>query len=103
MAATSSAPLPAAWTRILEQIETALASSLNQAQDPAQFAPSAQLPNPVDEPDLNPAWNEALATAESSASASEMELARAERMLRDWLAAVQSSRARLEAAAFLRI
>ncbi len=103
MAAMSSAPLPAEWTRILEQIETALATSLNQAPDPASFAAPAPATACVPEPERNPAWARALETAATSATSSENELARVEQMLRDWLSAVQSSRARLEAAAFLRI
>jgi hypothetical protein len=103
MAAMSSAPLPAEWTGILEQIETALAMSLAQAPDPASFAAGAPAHASITEPELNPAWAQALETAAASATPSEQELVRAEQMLRDWLAAVQSSRARLEAAAFLRI
>jgi hypothetical protein len=103
MAAMSSAPLPPEWTRILEQIETALAMSLNQAPDPATFAAAPPAHASITEPVLNPAWAQALETTAASATSSEQELARAEQMLRDWLAALQSSRARLEAAAFLRI
>ncbi|CAN5440504.1 hypothetical protein BH10PLA2_BH10PLA2_14710 [soil metagenome] len=103
MATTNSAPLPPAWTKILEQIETALSNSLNQVPECGGEVSSAAPLTLVAEPEPNANWPRALATAESSASASETELARAEQMLRDWLEAVQSSRARLEAAAFLRI
>jgi hypothetical protein len=103
MATTNSAPLPPAWTKILEQIETALSASLNQIPQEEDDSPSVATMTFGPEPEPNANWPRALATAEASASASETELARAEQMLRDWLAAVQASRARLEAAAFLRI
>ncbi len=103
MAATSSAPLPQAWSRILEQIEVALSSSLAQVAEPAKAPSLTKNPPSLSAPEQNAAWPKALATAEASAAASEAELARAEQMLRDWLAAVQASRAHLEEAATRRI
>lgn len=100
MAATSSAPLPPAWNRILEQIEAALSKSLSEIPEIAASAGPAALAPPLHEPELNSGWSIALTTADASAKASEAELARAEQMLRDWLGAVQTSRARLEAMAF---
>jgi hypothetical protein len=96
MAATTSAPLPAAWSRILEQIETALSSSLSQVAEPAKMPSFANPALCLAAPEQNASWPKALATAEASAAASEAELARAEQMLRDWLAAVRASRAHLE-------
>jgi hypothetical protein len=103
MAATTSAPLPSAWSRILEQIETALSTSLSQIAEPARPESFTKFPPPLSAPEPNDAWPKALATAEASAAASEAELARAEKMLRDWLAAVQASRAHLEDAVAQRI
>jgi hypothetical protein len=103
MAVPTSLPLPPAWSRILEQIETALANSLSQVPEPARAAILTKPVPSLAAPEVNAAWPKALATAEASAAASEAELARAEQMLRDWLAAVQASRAHLEDATTLRI
>ena len=103
MAAPISPPLPPAWSRILEQIEGALTASLSQVAEPAKSSPFAKPIQPLAIPEMPDAWPGALATAEASAAASEAELARAEKMLRDWLAAVQASRAHLEEAASGRI
>jgi hypothetical protein len=103
MAAITSLPLPPAWSRILEQIEIALTTSLSQVPEPARAAILAKPTPSLAAPELNAAWPKALATAEASAAASEAELARAEQMLRDWLAAVQASRAHLEEASTVRI
>ncbi len=103
MPATSSAPLPPAWSKILEQIEAALTSSLSQVAEPAKAQSLPKTLSSLTAPEPNAAWPKALATADASAAASEAELARAEQMLRDWLAAVQASRAHLEEAATCRI
>jgi hypothetical protein len=87
----------------LEQIETALSTSLSQVAEPAKPASFTELPSFLTAPEPNDAWPKALATAEASAAASEAELARAEQMLRHWLAAVQASRAQLEEAVARRI
>src|SRR3954451_20456221 len=103
MAAKNSAPLQHAWSQILEQIEEALSSSLAQVAVPAESATVADPASSLSAPELNGAWSTALATAEASATASEAELARAEQMLRQWLAAVQASRGRLEEPALGRV
>ena len=103
MATTTSAPLPPAWSRILEQIEAALSNSLSRVSEPVRASTLAKAAPSFAAPEPNPAWPKALATAEASAAASEAELARAEQMLRGWLAAVQASRAHLEEAASGRI
>ena len=100
MAASVSPPLPPAWSRILEEIETALTTSLSQVAEPAK---SLAFAKPLAVPEMPNAWPAALASAEASAAASEAELARAEKMLRDWLGAVQASRAHLEEATSSRI
>jgi hypothetical protein len=102
MAAANSAPLPAAWTRILEQIETALHASLDQSADPADFA-GAPVIEVSAEPAQTAAWSSTLQSAETLASAAEAQLTGAEQSLRDWLAAVQTSRVRLEGVVFPRI
>ena len=103
MAASTSATLPPAWSRILEQIESALTTSLSQVAEPAKPMSFAKPVQSLAVPEMPDAWPSALATAEASAAASEAELARAEKMLRDWLAAVQASRANLEEGASSRI
>ena len=103
MAAPISPPLPASWSRILEEIESALTASLSQVAEPAQSMTFAKPVQTLAVPEMPDAWPGALATAEVSAAASEAELARAEKMLRDWLAAVQASRAHLEEATSGRI
>jgi hypothetical protein len=103
MAAPNSPPLPPAWSRILEQIESALTTSLSQVAEPNKSMTLAKSVQPLSVPEMADGWPGALATAEASAAASEAELARAEKMLRDWLAAVQASRAHLEDATSSRI
>jgi hypothetical protein len=103
MAANTRAPLPHAWSQILEVIETALTSSLSQVVVPEQSDSFALSTPSLSAPELNGAWSRALASAEASATASEGELARAEQMLRGWLAAVQATRGRLEESASARV
>jgi hypothetical protein len=103
MAAKTSAPLPHAWSQILEQIETALSNSLSRVAEPEKSASFANPAPSSPASELDGAWSQALATAESSATRSAAELARAEQMLRDWLAAVRASRERLEESGTSRI
>jgi hypothetical protein len=103
MAAKTSAPLPHAWSQILEQIEATLSNTLGQVAEPEKPVSLAMPAMATPAPELNGAWSEALTTAEASARRSEAELARAEQMLRDWLAAVRASRGRLEESGTTRI
>jgi hypothetical protein len=96
MAAKTTAALPHAWSQILEQIEVALSQSLNQVAVPEKSGSFANSAPSLAVPELDSASPRALGTAEASATASEAELARAEQMLRDWLASVRASRRRLE-------
>jgi hypothetical protein len=103
MSAPTSPPLPPAWSRILEQIESALTTSLSQVAEPAKPTAMVKPFQAIAVPEMPDAWPSTLATAEASAAASEAELARAEKLLREWLAAVQASRAHLEEGGSTRI
>ena len=56
MAAPISPPLPPAWSRILEEIESALTTSLSQVAEPAKSMTFAKPVQTIAVPEMPDAW-----------------------------------------------